>query len=68
MGAKVTQVRLSATDCDRTRVFPLEEAEKILRQPNCCWVVAEGEKVEYTSNGFRCKSNSRRVQATEQAE
>lgn len=55
MAAKVTHVRLTAGE--RTEVFDIEHAERILSLPNSRWSVAKGEKVEWTEDGFRPSKN-----------
>jgi hypothetical protein len=65
MGAKVTHVRLTAGE--RTEVFEIEHAERILSLPNTKWSVAKGEKVEWKDNGFRPSKNREGDSSSEQA-
>lgn len=65
MGAKVTHVRLTAGE--RTEVFEIEHAERILSLPNSRWSVAKGEKVEWKDNGFRPSKNREGDSSSEQA-
>ena len=63
MSAKVTMVRLVADG--RTESFELGHAENIMRLPNSRWKVAEGEKVEWTENGFKPRENKERGSKSE---
>lgn len=57
MGTKVTKVRLFAESISRTQAFEAEHAARILRITKGRWVVAPGEKVEWTGDGFRPHKN-----------
>ena len=58
MATKVNTIRLQVGG--RIESFEIEHAERILRmRNNGGWHIADGEKVEFTKNGFRPKKNNR---------
>ena len=64
MATKRTTIRLQAGEL--VREFEVSHAERLLRMPNNGgWHVAEDEKVEFTGNGFKPRTNSKRTTPSE---